>query len=255
MDIRETSDFSSNFRRHFWEIARFKFVRKLIDFSITAPKRMLDIGCGDCFVLHSLTNHFPNAEFIGVDTALTEDMIKAITLRNSGKQNIFLYQSLDMEMIKKVDLILLLDVLEHIENEEDFLRSLHNVMHPGSKIIITVPAFQKLFTDHDRFLKHFRRYNRMSLLHVLEKSGFQVNCSGYIFCSLLPFRVMQKLLRIKSSQKENLRAANIFINTIATILLNIDSAVCFALSRIKIYIPGLSCFATAELKQTSRYDL
>ena len=78
MDIRETSDFSANFRRHFWEVARLKFVKNLINFSITAPDRILDIGCGDCFVLHSLANHFSGATFIGIDTALTEDMIKQI---------------------------------------------------------------------------------------------------------------------------------------------------------------------------------
>ena len=248
MDIRETSDFSADLRRHFWEIARLKFVKKLIRSSIAAPDRILDIGCGDCFVLCSLAIHFPGAAFIGIDTALTGEMIEQITCRNSGKQNIFLYPYREKEKIKKADLILLLDVLEHIENEEDFLHSLHEVMHSGSKMIITVPAFQKLFTDHDRYLKHFRRYDRKSLLNVLERAGFQVDCSGYIFCSLLPFRVLQKLLRIKSARKENLRPANKFINAAATMLLNADSAVCFALSRIKIYIPGLSCFATAGLK-------
>lgn len=254
MDIRETVDFSTNIRRHFWEIARLNFIRKLIDLSVASPEQVLDIGCGDCFVLHELANHFPTSTFIGIDTALTEVMIEQISLRNSENKNIFIFKNWNKEKIKKINLILLLDVLEHIEEEETFLRGLHDVMSPGSKIIITVPAFQKLFTDHDRYLKHFRRYNRTGLQNILEKSGFRVNHSGYIFCSLLPFRILQKLFRAKSSQKENLQAANRFINTIATILLNIDSWLCFALSRIRIYIPGLSCFATAEFLPSCRED-
>lgn len=253
MDIRETGDFTADIQRHFWETARLEFVKKLICISGKIPQTIIDIGCGDAFVLQSLAQYLPETAFTGIDTALTDEMICRINQRAVNCKNISLYRKMPERKEQNIDMILLLDVLEHIENEEDFLRSLHNVMHSGSKIIITVPAFQKLFTDHDRFLKHFRRYNRKSLLNVLENSGFQVSYSGYIFCSLLPFRVMQKLLRIKSSGRDNLRAGNKFLNRIAGIILKIDAAVTFYLSCRKIYIPGLSCFAVAALKSRADY--
>lgn len=248
MDIRESYDCDGNLPRHFWEIARFEFVKKLIFKTVPSPQNVIDIGCGDCFVLQSLAELFPASEFTGIDTALTEDMIKKLTSGSNHHGNMTLCRDLKHKLAGKADLILLLDVLEHIEDEKIFLRNLHDLLHQNSKIIITVPAFQKLFTDHDRFLKHHRRYNRKELLKVLEYSGLKVTYSGYIFCTLLPFRILQKLFGVKSAKQNSLRAGNKFINRISAAILQTDAAITSGLSFKKIYIPGLSCFAVAELK-------
>ena len=214
-----------------------------------SPGSVLDIGCGDGFVLQSLAGNFPSAFFTGIDIALTDEIITQITERARDCKNISLYRQMPPQSNKKPDLILLLDVLEHIADETDFLNSLHAFIHNESRIIITVPAFQQLFTEHDRHLKHFRRYNRRQLLEILEKSGFEVLTSGYIFASLLPLRILQKLLRLGStSAQHNLHAGNSAINHIAAWILNIDAALAFQLSRRNIFIPGLSCFAVARSK-------
>lgn len=247
MDIRESSVFCKNIQRHFWEVARLKFIKNLIKRSMPTPATVIDIGCGDCFVLYSLAELFPMTKFIGIDTALTEDLIEQLTVRSDIGKNISLYRKMEHKTEDKTDLILMLDVLEHIEDEISFLDNLHSLLHKNSKLIITVPAFQTLFTDHDRFLRHYRRYNRKKLQKVLENSGFRVTYYGYIFCTLLPFRILQKLFRVKSAQQNSLRAGNKFINIIATLILQIDASVTFWLSCKKIYVPGLSCFAVAEL--------
>ena len=249
MDIKESYDITGDVRRHFWEIARLDFIRKSISRTVSAPRTVLDIGCGDCFVLKSLAESFPETGFSGIDSALTEEMIKTLTACPDFPENIVLDRELNLSRTKKADLLLLLDVLEHIKDEKSFLLNLHQLLHQNSRIIITVPAYQSLFTDHDRYLKHYRRYNRKELQHLLEIAGFKVLHSGYIFCSLLPFRLLQKLSGIKSAGKDSLRAGNRFINAVAGRILKIDAGISFWLSCRKIYIPGLSCFAVTELSK------
>lgn len=198
--------------------------------------------------MQSLAQAFPKAAFTGIDTALTDEMIHHINQRSTCK-NISILCNMPDKKSDKANLLLLLDVLEHVDNEECFLQQLQFLMCNNSKLIVTVPAFQYLFTDHDRFLKHFRRYNRKQLERVLAQSGFEIIYSGYIFCSLLPVRLLQKIFRARSAEKDNLHVSNKIINLIARVILDADAAISFYLSRRKIYLPGLSCFAVAELKK------
>ena len=246
MDIIETEDFSINTEHHFWEKARLKFVKNLIYRTKLQLASVIDIGCGDCFVLQSLAREFSKTVFVGIDSALTDEITTQITERLKDCPNIVISHDLERKYVANTDLILMLDVLEHIENDEQFLRDLRKMLPDDSKIIVTVPAFQKLFTDHDKRLKHFRRYSREELRNILEQAGFTIIHSGYIFSLLLPFRILQKLFRMKSSLENNLRTPNKFINTIATALLYADAMISFAMSRKKIYLPGLSSFAVAS---------
>ncbi len=77
------------------------------------------------------------------------------------------------------------DVLEHIEDDEDFLRKVFRCLAPGGRLFLTVPAFPCLWSADDDYAGHYRRYTRQSLARVLQKAGFRVEYSTYIF-SLLP---------------------------------------------------------------------
>lgn len=252
MDVREICDLKRDIPRHFYEIARLRFIRSLVDYAYPEPHSIMDVGCGDCFVLHSLAADFPKCSFVGIDTALTPEMIQTIS-RYGDDSRVFISNDGNLKIHGKFDLVMLFDVLEHIEDELQFLADLKSCMLPDGKIIITVPAYQKLFSDHDRFLKHFRRYSRNQLNSVLQKAGLEVQCSGYIFCSLLPFRLLQKIFRTPSKENDTLRTGNQIFNSIAAWILKLDAKILFAASRKKIYIPGLSCFAVAGLAEKHRY--
>ena len=124
MDIKESHDITEDVRRHFWEITRLEFIKKLICRMGSAPKTVMDIGCGDCFILKSLAESFPKSEFSGIDTALTEKMINSLNQKSGFPGNIVLERKLDLNRKNKSDLILLLDVLEHIEDETVFLQEM-----------------------------------------------------------------------------------------------------------------------------------
>lgn len=176
--------------RHPWESARIKVVSNIIDQVVDKKevKNILDIGCGDIFVSKSLTEVFPNATFHCVDIEFTDEMINEFKTE-IGDLPILLYKNYtDVNLGNEhADIVLLLDVIEHIEDDIEFMKGLGNssLLNSETKVLITVPAFQQLFCAHDEFLGHYRRYtNQMLELH-LNTAGFTKLRIGYFFTSLL----------------------------------------------------------------------
>ena len=91
---------------------------------------------------------------------------------------------------------MLLDVIEHIEDEISFMRELSGkpVMRSDTDYMITVPAYQSLFAAHDVILGHYRRYTNQMLSHRMTKAGLKTIKSGYFFTTLVPPRMIQKLM-------------------------------------------------------------
>lgn len=184
-------------RRHPWELARFSVVVSLLTQVIKDEKeyKVLDIGCGDIFFVTKLSELFPQVKFYAIDTAFTDEMIQLMSGSVAGR-NIELFKSLDdasTVVPAPANLVLLLDVVEHIEDDLGFLRMLHD--HPliseDTQIMITVPAFQSLFCSHDYFLGHYRRYTNKTLKKVIKKAGFSEKELGYFFLTLILPRVLQ----------------------------------------------------------------
>jgi hypothetical protein len=93
------------------------------------------------------------------------------------------------------ELALMLDVIEHVEDDRAFLRDcVGPKLEPTAQALITVPAFDALFSQHDRDLGHFRRYDRASLQQVLAAARFVTTDGGYLFLSLLPLHGLRVLL-------------------------------------------------------------
>ncbi len=197
MDLVEVKNRKKEIARHPWELARFEIVRSLLHAHIRNEENysVLDIGCGDIFFISSLANYYPKVTFYAVDIAFTDEIMAQLEGTINGK-NIFLFKTLDeanKHLKKPADLVLLLDVVEHIEKDVEFLKWLYG--HPSissqTLFMITVPAYQSLFCSHDHFLGHYRRYTNNSLKKTIETSGFQKVKLGYFFFSLLLPRILQ----------------------------------------------------------------
>lgn len=81
--------------------------------------------------------------------------------------------------------VVLLDVLEHIEDDKSMLKLLHKKLTPNGKIILTVPAFNALWSSEDDGAGHFRRYTHKQILRLFKEVGFSVNYSTYMFDFLI----------------------------------------------------------------------
>jgi len=103
---------------------------------------------------------------------------------------------------------MLLDVLEHIEDDNGFLSVIYKKLAPDGKIIITVPAFKCLWSSEDDDAGHFRRYKIKDLSQLAEKNGFIVEYKNYfmsfLFLPILFVRVfLEKIGVLKKSQERS----------------------------------------------------
>lgn len=87
------------------------------------------------------------------------------------------------------DLICFLDCLEHIWDDVGTLRRMRALLAPGGSIVVTVPAYQWLWSAHDEFLHHRRRYDRASLARCAQESGYRVERITYFNTLLFPLAV------------------------------------------------------------------
>src|SRR5262245_34335058 len=173
--------------RHPWETARFEVIDHLIRRHAPLPSGavVMDIGCGDTFVVEELAARYPTSQLFAVDTAFSGELLEHYRERLNNPR-ILMSSSLDgmaPPPSRPASLVLLMDVIEHIEDDTGFLTGLHGrpYIGPDTRLLITVPAFQSLFSSHDTFLGHYRRYSNSSLRHLVERSGFRTLEIGYFF--------------------------------------------------------------------------
>lgn len=97
------------------------------------------------------------------------------------------------------------DVIEHVSDDHNFLCSIRENLAPGGRLYCTVPAYQALWSEEDNHAGHFRRYDRSSLISVMERAGFDVEFVTYFFSWLVSpvfvFRTLPTALRLKNRQR------------------------------------------------------
>jgi Methylase involved in ubiquinone/menaquinone biosynthesis len=99
------------------------------------------------------------------------------------------------------DVVVAFDVLEHIEKDFIALNEIHRILKPSGFFIFTVPAFNFLFSSHDRNLNHFRRYNIKMIRNLLSK--FHCLDLGFWVCTLFIPLAIQRLLKRKEAVLKN----------------------------------------------------
>ena len=87
------------------------------------------------------------------------------------------------------------DVIEHCEPEDEALRELHRVLEPGGRLLVSVPAYQWAWSDHDVANGHHRRYTRARAVAALEDAGFEVRRATYGFAGVFPLFAAERALR------------------------------------------------------------
>jgi SAM-dependent methyltransferase len=177
---------------HWWFVARRDVIKSFIKMQMlqVSTDKVLEIGCGvgGNVALLSQSGHYRGI-----------DMHKPAIDYCSEKYPQFEFQCTRVEDIpqefnsNKFDSIYILDVLEHIDDQVAILNSAQNYLTQSGKILVTVPAFEFLWSPHDEFVHHVRRYTKAGLKRVLVDAGYKVDRISYFNSILFPLALTQRL--------------------------------------------------------------
>jgi SAM-dependent methyltransferase len=180
--------------RHWWFLGRRRIVRSVIAELCLGPDiTILDAGCGTGGNLSMLRKfgQVVGAEYDEAAAAIAHERDVAQIVRAGLPDEM----PFDKEQFQ---LITLLDVLEHIDDDQGSLQTLSGLLHRGGYLVLTVPAFPFLWSTHDTEHHHKRRYRAAQLRQVIEACGLQVQWLSYynmwLFPAVAVVRLMRKLL-------------------------------------------------------------
>ncbi|HMK38179.1 MAG TPA: class I SAM-dependent methyltransferase [Bacteroidota bacterium] len=184
---------------HWWFAARKEIFLRYLDARLPLPlsARVLDVGCGTGAILESFSRRY---QAFGTDTAP-----QAIAFcRERGLTRLHLGTLDTYPSSEPFDLITMLDMLEHVEDDGALLRAGRRLLRDGGHILIAVPAFPSLWSKHDEILHHKRRYTRSSLRGLVDRSGFTIEHLTFFNCFLFPPALLKRLAaRVTGSEKAN----------------------------------------------------
>ncbi|MEA2246021.1 MAG: hypothetical protein QOH46_550 [Solirubrobacteraceae bacterium] len=154
---------------HWWYRGRRRVLRAELDRLPLEPgARLLDAGCGSGRTMDELARY---GRVSGVD--LSAEAVE--TARRRGHADVRVAHVEDLPFADGTfDVVTCLDVVEHTPDDRATLAELRRVTRPGGLLLVTVPAYQALWSRHDEVNRHFRRYDSSSLRAAAGSAGWDV---------------------------------------------------------------------------------
>ena len=182
------------YERHWWWAHGNCAILKLLQQHVptTGNLRILDVGCGDGLLFDRLTQ-FGQVHGVELNGSL-------VSADNPWRERIYV-GPFDQRFrpSSRFDIILMLDVLEHLPDPRAALEHAESLLEPDGLLVIHVPAFMALWTMHDELNHHYTRYSKSTLLDLLRQTHVKVATCRYTFHWTFPaklvIRVKEKILR------------------------------------------------------------
>lgn len=216
MDFKELDILGSDIDHHWYYASKARAMMHHI--GATVPEKILDIGAGSGFFSKYLLKNSTAREAWCVDIAYEYDHDTQL----DGKKIHYRSSIAPME----ADLVLFMDVLEHVDDDVGLLRRYVDMVPPGANFLISVPAFQMLWSPHDEFLEHKRRYALRQLEEVVGKAGLDIKHSAYGFGMVFPIaaatRLIQRLAKPRSPRSQLVRHHPV-VNTLLKALCDFET--------------------------------
>lgn len=214
MNTEKYHEMESLEKFHWWFVYRQNIIRLLLGKylkSLSKDAQIVDIGCGTGGNLSLLSEYFSNLK--GVDN----NAFAIEYCRGKNLENIFQDELPNLKFIEdgSADLLLLFDVLEHIDDDKAALAELRRKLKPGGYLLATVPAFSFLWSKHDESFHHKRRYEASGLKKLFLSEHFEIIKSSYLYFLLfLPVCAMRSLKKVLKSYSEadDFKVNNRFLN-------------------------------------------
>ncbi|AMK77233.1 MULTISPECIES: methyltransferase domain-containing protein [Methylomonas] len=239
MDVKEEDILGESVYGHWYYVSKGNVIRHLL--KPVAGKSVLDVGAGSGVFSKSLMNHDLVENARCVDTAYEVD------------EKLESYKGKCIRFVRSVksadeSLVLMIDVLEHVEDDLVVLKYYSDQIPSGGHVLISVPAFNFLWSGHDVFLEHKRRYTLAKLERLVNSAGLEVVKGRYFFGFLFPVVAVIRLIKRallnagQLSAKSDLTKSNNFVNFLLIAVHVIELKVLFSVNRIV----GLTAFCLAK---------
>ena len=175
---------------HFWVRHRNELIRKHFGIFIRDANEVGEIGCGSGLVLSYLSKTL-HRKIDGFELNLN-----ALKLCPEVDGTLYVYDILQRQTdyLEKYNLLMMMDVLEHIENEQEFLCAVRDHITPQGYLLVGVPMRQHLYSAYDRADGHYRRYGQKYLKSVVESSGFNIVDVFQWGHAYLPLLLLRKII-------------------------------------------------------------
>jgi SAM-dependent methyltransferase len=227
---------------HWWFEGRRRCIAAVIDAHVRQKEglRILDVGCGTggMFPMLGRYGRVAGAEFSADARERAKRRFPEVPVSECALP--------DRLPDGPFDLICAFDVIEHLDAPVESIRALGERLAPGGQLLVTVPAFQFLWSNHDVVLQHRRRYSRQLLVEHLTRGGFKVTYESYFNTGLFPAvaaaRVVGNLLQQKGGGDSDLRPLPGLINGALTRFFGAEGRY-LKKSRLPV---GVSLIAVAE---------
>jgi hypothetical protein len=182
---------------HYWNLSRNRIIFDTLKNHALLNKKILEIGCGRGIVVDYLLDQ--DIDIIGCDLAPVpvDEKLKSVVFPGIDASQ------LPDNIKNRTEVILLLDIIEHIELPVDFLNTIITVFTNTQYYLITVPACQELWSNYDEYNGHYTRYDLKMIKSLTHKTGLHIVRLHYLYHSLyLPAWLILKLF---SKRKTHLK--------------------------------------------------
>jgi SAM-dependent methyltransferase len=167
---------------YWWYTARAELLRTVLSSHVDQAARVLDVGSADGPSVGWLQGR-------GRHTAVDID------IRGLGPGDVCGSATALPFRDGSFDVVAAFDVIEHVDPEHVVVAELRRVLDPGGRLLVSVPAYNWAWSDHDTANGHHRRYTRRRLVDALEQGGFEVDRATYAFAAVFPFFAAERLVR------------------------------------------------------------
>ena len=237
MDVKEEAILGPATRDHWYYVSKGRALRMILGGETV--DEVLDVGAGSGVFTRQLLDLGLARRGVCVDPAYDADRVET-------------HNGCEIAFVRKVDdvrqkLILMIDVLEHVEDDLGLLREYTDRMPSGGRVAIAVPAFQFLWSGHDIFLEHRRRYTLSQIEEVVRHAGLRVLKGRYFFGALFPLVAVIRLrdrLELKAGKieaKSQLKLLPPLANSSLVRIHDVERATLFSINRLA----GLTAFCLA----------
>jgi SAM-dependent methyltransferase len=183
MDLKEVGLLDGDQESHWYYASKSCALRQALGHD--QPQRILDVGAGSGFFSRMLLRDTAARSAVCVDPGYPRDWSEI----HFAKPMAFCRAS----PVDDADLVLLMDVLEHVDDDVALLRELATSAKPGTRFVVSAPAFSWLWSGHDEFLGHRRRYTLHGVSRLFSAAGLEPLAGFYMFAAVFPAVAARRL--------------------------------------------------------------